>query len=274
MDTATPTIHTTHKGNHEILFTEGNHRYKVDGDYKDGVTSVLGLIGKDALAPWAANMVVKYIEENCRVITFPDDPPVYSVTPEDLAIAKKYHITFRDGAADVGKRVHKWIELHLAGEDTEVTQDMLPSVNSYLAWELKYQPEIAYSERITYSERLDLCGTTDLVCMIDGKRTVLDFKTGKPEEEYNPRRHQKTGRKRAYTAAFIQDAFYDVAIEEEDGLFADQYAVLYLPVTGDYEYYVMPQTELFRNLAVSLRQTQQLLKQANYANTYEGEMEL
>lgn len=270
MATAPSTVVTTHKGKHEITFTSGNHRYRVDGKYKKGATTILGMLSKDALAQWAANMAVKYIEDNCGLIEqTPKAASYYEVREADLKAAKKYHATFRDSAADVGKAVHLWIENHLQGNDTEITEEMQPSVTSYLAWEAKYKPLLISSERIVYSQKLDLCGTTDLVCVIDEKRIVLDFKTGKPEEEYNPREHKKTGRLRAYTSVFIQDAFYDTAIQEEDGVNADAYAALYLPVTGGYSYFVTEETALYRKLARALRNTFFLFETAKFINEFE-----
>lgn len=260
----------THNGKHEIIFTPGNHRYKVDGEYKKGVTTILGLLSKDALAPWAANMACKYIEENCEVGMFANENAVsWIVEAADLKAARKYHATYRDSAADTGKAVHAWIENYLKGNAGQLTPDMRPSVTAFLAWEKKYKPEVISSERITYSEQLDLCGTTDLVCIIDDKLTVLDFKTGKPEEEYDQRRHEKTGRKRAYTSVFMQDAFYDIAIEEEDGRAAWQYGALYLPVTGGYSFFLDDNVELYRELAKSLRQTHLLYDKAMFSNKYQ-----
>lgn len=262
----------THNGAHEVIFTEGNHRYKVDGQYKVGVTTILGILAKDALAPWAAGMVVKYIEENC--VQFELRGGVldeYVVSPEQLKKAKKYHTTYKDDAADIGKAVHKWIENYFKNIPTEVTPDMEPSVKAFLAWEEKFKPLVLSSERRLYSEELDICGTSDLLAMIDGRRVVLDFKTGKPEEEYNAVKHAKTGLKRAYTTVYMQDALYDIAMHEEDFVYADQYAALYLPVTGGYEYFVNNKVGKFRALARSLVASYKLLKEAEFINTWNGD---
>ena len=42
-----------------IVFHEQEHRYLVDGKELPSVTTVLGVLGKPALAPWAAKMTVE-----------------------------------------------------------------------------------------------------------------------------------------------------------------------------------------------------------------------
>jgi len=225
---------TTHGGKHTVEFTEGNHRYKVDGEYKKGVTTILGILDKPGLVQWASNKACDWIRLNSISVETSNgtSPDAYHVTEEDLKEAKYAHRTLKDNSAEIGKRVHKWIEEHISGNDTEIDDDMKISVESFLKWESEHDIEYLHSERITYSEETDICGTTDSVIILDGVRTILDFKTGHPDKEYNPSKKSYSGRVRGYTTVYMQDALYDIAIAEEDKLFADQYAVLYLPTDG------------------------------------------
>lgn len=254
-------------GTVELEFNEANHRYKVNGQYKEGVTSLLKILNKDGLLQWAANMATTYIKDNCK------DGKVYIVLDEDLAKAKYAHLNFRDAAADVGKQVHKWIELYIDGSTTSFTAEMAPSIEAFLRWEAWARPEYLFSERVCYSKEYDYCGTTDVVMMLDGMRTILDFKTGKAEEDYNPRSKRYSGKIRPRTEHLIQDAFYDIAITEEDGVAAEQYAVLYLPQNGNVQFLVNDNVGLYKQMALSVLSTARLHKACDQDNQFRDKEE-
>ena len=242
---------TTHEGKHTVEFTEGNHRYKVDGEYKKGVTTILGILDKPGLVQWASNKACDWIRLNSKVTKESDgDGGVkYSVSESDLKEARYAHRTLKDNSAEIGKRVHKWIEEHIKGNDTPIDDEMKISVESFLGWEKGHDIEYLNSERITYSEETDICGTTDSVILLDGVRTILDFKTGHPDKEYNASKKSYSGLVRGYTTVYMQDALYDIAIGEEDKTYADKYAVLYLPTDGGAFYFETAETEHYREMA-------------------------
>ena len=80
-------------------------------------------------------------------------------------------------AAERGKGVHAAIELHaLAGiEDCE--QEGQPYFDAYLKWFHKEKPVIQKTESATWHKTLMYAGTVDLIAEINGKRTLIDFKT-------------------------------------------------------------------------------------------------
>lgn len=258
-----PNIIKTHGGKHEIRFTDAGHSYKVDGVKKQGVTTVLKILDKPGLLQWASNKACEWIRINAIVQTTLTGEKVFQVSEEHLKVAKNAHNTLRDDAAGVGKLVHKWIEDYIAGNVTEFTEVMSPSVKAFLKWEEENKPEYINSERVTYSEELDLCGTSDLLCVIDGKRTILDFKTGHPEKEYDAYRKRYTGRTRAYSTVFMQDAFYDIAMAEEDGAYAEQYGVLYLPLDGGAFPFYSSNVDFWKACARSVLGTNNLVKEAD-----------
>lgn len=257
----------THGGKHTVVFTESNHRYKVDGEYKKGVTTILGILDKPGLIQWASNKACDWIRSYCEKIS---DAPRYSVSENDLGEAKYAHRTLKDEAAEVGKRVHKWIEDHIAGTDTEYDEQMKLSVESFLKWEEENKPEYINSERIVYSEELDICGTTDSIIILNGKRTILDFKTGHPDREYDSNKKVYSGRVRGYTTVYMQDALYDIGVSEEDKVKADQYGVLYLPTDGGAFMFLTEETEHYREMAKLLVQFEKMYNKADkFINEYE-----
>ncbi len=239
-------------GLYTLTFSEGSHRYKVNGEYKNGVTTMLGLLGKEGLIQWAANCAVEALQNG-------DEPQE----------AKYAWMKKRDKAGDVGTRVHAWIEEHIKGNNSEVSEDMRPSVEAFLQWESTHQPEYAESERMVYSAEFDYCGTVDCVAVIDGKRVVLDFKTGEPDKEYKAYEKRYTGKLRARTEHFMQDSLYDQAILEEDGVSAEVYGVVYVTKEGKTHYFTTDKVEQVRNTALSLVNFYKAHKSLEKENEYE-----
>lgn len=236
-------------GEYTLTFSEGNHRYKVNGDYKFGVTTILGLLGKEGLIQWSANCAVEAM-----------------LAGEDPKDAKYAWMRKRDKAGDVGTRTHAWIEEHIKGNDLPIEPDMEKTVGAFLRWEAEVKPEYAESERLIYSAEFDYCGTVDCVAVIDGKRVVLDFKTGDPDKEY---KKYYTGKVRARTEHFYQCALYDQAIIEEDGIAGEMYATVYVTKDGNLHYLTTDKTELMRSAALSLVNFFKTHKQIDKENKYE-----
>jgi len=249
------------------------HKYTVNGEEKPGVTSILSILNKPGLPQWAANQAIEAIKSDSKLV-YSDNGKYYHVYEKTLYMARKAFTLRRDDSANIGKNVHKWIENHVKNklegkdQDEEYSEDMKPSIESFLSWEEKYQPEYLFSERIIYSEQGDYCGTCDVGVKIDGKRIVLDFKTGKPEKEYNKKLRRYTGKKRAYSSVFIQDALYDLAIEEEEGIRADQYGALYLSTNGELLFALTDDTDAYRKAGQAIVETFKSLNVINQLNQF------
>lgn len=259
----TTQTYSLYGGDIVVEFNEGNHRYKVNGDYKNGVTTVLSCLSKENLIQWAANKSV----EAFRLAYTAD-----GWTPEEFekvcAEARYAHRTLKDDAADVGKRVHAWISNYLNEQPTEPMNDALyPSVSAFLEWEIQAKPEYLHSERVVYSRKHDYCGTVDLVMKIDGKRVVADLKTSKPEQEF---KKGYTGRQRGRDTHFLQNGAYDQALGEEDGVYADSVAVIYIPLDGSIHVYQNDNPEFWREGFIKVLETFRFLKAANTTNEFQA----
>lgn len=136
--------------------TKAHQRYKVDGKPVPGVTTVIGLRSKPALVKWANNLGLNGID----VTKFVDDK------------------------ASIGTLAHQMILDHFTGKQTDIS-DYTPnqvdaaenSLLSFYYWEKgkDIKPvliEAALTSTIGYG------GTIDLYAVIDGARTLVDFKTG------------------------------------------------------------------------------------------------
>jgi len=98
---------------------------------------------------------------------------------------------YRDAAADVGTCAHRLIQAHwqredyndvraaLAAEYGENTLDLAENAAiSYFEWEKDHDVRAEFCERPMVSEKHRYGGTCDFYGLVDGKRTLLDLKTG------------------------------------------------------------------------------------------------
>lgn len=148
-----------------IKKAKAHTRYALaDGTQVPGVTTVLGVLSKPALVPWANKLGLAGIEVGKYV----------------------------DALAEVGTIAHAMILAHLKDETFDAWEYPPNLVDkaencllSYFEWEKqhKIQPIICESPRV--SEDYHYGGTPDFFGYVDGIPTLLDFKTGKGiYEEY------------------------------------------------------------------------------------------
>lgn len=218
-------------------FNESSHRYKVDGVYKEGVTTILGSVtSKEGLIPWAANMSARAFADDLTALL----KQKANITPEDIKTltdeARKAHVRRKDSAADIGTEVHYAVSEFIKHGTIPQFNDKTAQKawSAFLQWHEQYSPKYLKSEQVVYSKKLDYCGTFDCWAEIRGKVTMLDFKTGNPNMKFAG--SKATGVVSAYPKDFIQCAAYDYAHSEEFDLdYSDQYMVVYITKAGKLE---------------------------------------
>ncbi len=92
-----------------FTFDEHLHVYRLNGARMYGITSVLGVIAKPMLIPWAAGQVVEWIKNNAPK-ELVKGAYWYGVTNKMLDEAKIAHRKKKESAGDIGKLVHKMCE--------------------------------------------------------------------------------------------------------------------------------------------------------------------
>lgn len=216
----------------EFRFEEKTHRYFLDNKPLTGVTTVLGVINKPALIPWAAKMVVEYIKDNCKG----DVENVYVCNDEQLDEAKKAHRMKKEQAADFGTVVHDKVEGYVKacihqnqGKPIDEYDFDLASINNltpnqvekvamslgkFQGWAKENVGEFVESEAKLYSEKHWYAGTVDIIYRDkDGKLWIADIKTSSG----------------VYPEMFAQMGGYDIAWQEMNGE-ADVYGYVILHV--------------------------------------------
>lgn len=197
-----------YNGEVELVFNERAHRYKVDGQFVEGVTTVLSkVVAKDGLIQWAVDLCMK---EGDRLA----------------------HRMKKEAGADVGSQVHKWIESYLKdGTSVDLQGEALKAAMAFLEWEQVNQPKYIFSEKVVYSREHNYAGTADVAFELNGKRYLADFKTANPRREFKNGKY--TGKLAAYPEHFIQCAAYDTAYCEELGDEFDAYMIIYITKSGE-----------------------------------------
>ena len=207
-----------------FTFNKEEHYYELDGKRMYGITSILGVIAKPALIPWAAGEVVKYIEKNSITLkkflseleTNPKieitnlkekiDEDILLVNSEILAEAKVAHRKKKESAGEKGTDTHSLIEDYIKLMITDqdgVAKSITnghdnPMVEHFIQWAVKNKVKFLVSEKQLYSELAWTAGTCDMTFEQDGKKYVGDIKTSSA----------------IYPEHFYQTAAYRMMLEE------------------------------------------------------------
>ncbi len=199
-------------------FDEGKHVYTLNGRRMYGITTVLGVIAKPMLIPWAAGQVVEWIRNNAPK-SLVGRENYYAVNNKMLEEAKIAHRKKKESAGGVGTLVHKLAEEYVNGTLAETTTPVSDELaeqyayheptpeevmvvkmfNNFLDWVKKYEVTFIASEQKMYSKKHWIAGTVDAVVMIKGKKYVMDIKTYSGIYDRTP---------------FLQMAGYSIMLEE------------------------------------------------------------
>lgn len=116
-----------------------NHKYYIDGEERTSVTDITQPISFERL-----NALQKALLERAR---------------------KR------------GSRCHELFEEYfLMGEldINEIESEYIPYIQQFILWIKAYRPKVLFTEKIMFS--YEFCGTCDLICIIDGKTIIVDYK--------------------------------------------------------------------------------------------------
>ena len=212
-----------------VEFRPKGHKYtiSVDGGKPFKPPSVTGITGvydkSGAIAGWSVNNTIDSLRENLRPgVTYSE----YEIE-RLLAEAKKSSYRAKQHAADIGTAAHDWLYRFLTGEDPELPPDDAPhrnSVDAGLLWFKSRDVHFLDNEKLIYSKKYKYSGRMDGRALLDGKTTIIDFKTG-----------------RIHAEARLQVSAYWQAHLEETGEEADACAIIRLnKVDGNFESQIIP----------------------------------
>lgn len=163
--------------------------YTYHGKKLPSVTTICGVLDKPALIQWGVNSACDYV-----INAVAGKQTVSAEEVIDAANrARKEFRRVSKTAMDIGSKVHEAIEYFLkTGKERRLDGEAeTAAFLAFLEWHSKEQVEVLLTEHTLYSERY--AGTCDLVCMLGGKKYVIDFKTSKigdGDKAYNEHRYQ------------------------------------------------------------------------------------
>lgn len=185
-------------GEVEIVFYPTSHRYKFGKDWIPSVSSILGstMDKSRVLMPWAVNMMCQYLTTH-----FEENRRQYS-SDELIQLSLEATSAYRnisDTACNVGSIVHEYAEkftyaVELGEPLPELFDDShelfatLPEENkvqakngmeAFIKWYIENNITFRNAERTVYSKKQNYVGTYDALAVINGKKTLVDYKTAK-----------------------------------------------------------------------------------------------
>lgn len=156
------------------------------------VTTVLSCIGKPALIQWSANVERELVIEAAANLyeDLAETPrmarPSYITTLTDRLGKEKAHQRLLNKAGEVGSQVHKLIEWTLRaklcqkqGPSPAITDKAMWAFSVFERWAKDVDLKPLLIEQTVYSKKYQYAGTLDLLAEVEGKLTIVDFKTGK-----------------------------------------------------------------------------------------------
>ena len=127
-----------------------------NGTYVPGSTTILGLLDKPFLVPWANKLGKQQIDVQEYV----------------------------DQAAKQGELIHLILDSHIMKEEIDLDKYSDEEIrigeeafNRYMEWERNHTIEFPEVEKELVSETYKYGGKLDFYCLLDGKWTIIDFKT-------------------------------------------------------------------------------------------------
>ena len=160
------------------LSRDANHVYTADypGEFLvlPSVTTILRVLDKPALVPWAQGIVAEAaIAHRADIEGWVQVGGVEGA----IRLLKNAATAQRDRAAATGTDVHALAENLNRGMDVIVPADIAPFVDAYRRWFDAFQPSVVAAEELVAGD--GYAGTFDLIADIAGERWLLDIKTSK-----------------------------------------------------------------------------------------------
>jgi hypothetical protein len=154
-----------------LRYFDASHRYKLDGEWVPGVTTILGVLAKPALTKWAASQVAEYVADNPEAV---DHLREMGRAPMVGAL-KEVPWQKRDDAALRGTTFHDFAERIARGEEVDVPEAQVPLVEAALRFMEDYDITPTLVEVVVGSREHQYAGKVDLFA----NDAIWDWKSGK-----------------------------------------------------------------------------------------------
>ena len=220
---------TLYDGKELLAFETVGHKYFWSDKRIPGATSILGLLAKPMLVPWAVGCAIDKMKELQGASgAMPHTEMAFETKLEE---ARNAHKVTRDAAANVGTKIHAWLNEWVENDSNDITiksdHQIQDGMDNLFAWLSKVTDKFIASERIVLSCENEFAGTMDLLTEKGRTQYVDDLKTGNTVGTF-----RKRGGFKIYESIRFQLAAYVGALIEEGILDASRpikRRVLHLP---------------------------------------------
>ncbi len=158
-----------------IYFDEDFHKFYNEEKKKIlSVTECLGVLDKSPfLVPWAIGLMKDYLMEKI------DNGE--SITEIDIKEASLRHKKSKKEAADIGTKIHLWINRWIKNKKTEIPEEekVRNGIIAFLEFQRKNKFQWLESEKIVYSAKLNYAGILDAAAKTKDVLVLVDFKSSK-----------------------------------------------------------------------------------------------
>ena len=197
-----------------------------------GVTSILGGAVPKHLTNWAAKMASEYWVAQIKQ----GRTDLETIDKE----ARLQHRKAKEAGGTVGTDAHAFCAAALKDRRAKMPSDPVTAkaCAAFLEWLRSTDVQVIEAEKIVFSKEHWYCGTTDLWGLVNKRKAVLDFKTGKDLYDEHP----------------LQLAAYAVAIEEDiQERIDDGWIILLNKTTGKFTPYYVELTETLKQDWIEVR---------------------
>jgi hypothetical protein len=185
--------------------------YEVEGKTYPSVTTILSVIAKPALVPWASKVEREMVLEISAGLyedvhgTPKMSRTAWLTTMQNRLGKQKAAQKQLERAGEIGSQVHALVEWTLrskmdqeAGPSPCITDKAMWAFMAWEDWRRSVHLRPLAVEQVVYSEQHGYAGTLDLLAEVEGVPSVIDWKTGKA----------------IYSEAHLQNAAYRQAVRE------------------------------------------------------------
>lgn len=158
-----------------LVFYPASHRYRLDGAWVPGVTTILGVLDKPGLRKWAASSVAEFVADNRATVE-----NLYAAGRGPMVAAlKETPWQKTSDAATRGTTLHDFAEQIVKGEEVDVPDAQVPLVEQAIRFMEDYHVEPLLVEACVGSREHRYAGKLDLIADTTLGRVILDWKSGK-----------------------------------------------------------------------------------------------
>ena len=162
-------------------FDSEKHIHTLNGKRLTGCTTVLNVVAKPFLIPWAANMTAGFLKNKLKDVKELNQDEWEILLDE----ARKAHTKKKEKAGSYGTKTHEAISkiIQLAIDESDgvigevLTEDK--SIQNFVDWAVKNNVRFLETEKNVYSGKWHFAGICDMIIEIDNRIWIADIKTAK-----------------------------------------------------------------------------------------------